>query len=97
MIYLLCNIKPEIFFVIGQFSRHNADPKIKYPKITKQVIWYLKDIIHLGIIYDRITKIKKSQLFYRLVSYVNNNYTSNLEDYKSMIKHCFFINEKVIS
>lgn len=42
LIYLACGMRPNIPFVIGQLSKHNADPRRKHPRATKRVIRYLK-------------------------------------------------------
>ena len=49
LIYLSCGTRPNIVFVIGQLSRHNSDPQIRYLRIVKQVLRYLKGTITLDI------------------------------------------------
>lgn len=38
LIYLLCNIKPNIVFVIGQLSKSNTNSRIGYFKVVKRVV-----------------------------------------------------------
>lgn len=96
LIYLLCGTRPNIAFVVSQLSRHNANPRIGYFKNTKQIIRYLKGIMHLSIVY-RAGINKKNQSLYSLVSYTNSNYANDPNDRKSMIRHCCFINGRVVS
>lgn len=54
----------------------------------------LKKWIHLGITYKN-SNVNKISL-YKLIKYVNDNYTSNSKDYNSVIRHNFFINGAII-
>lgn len=49
--------------------------------------------MHLQITY-KANKIKL--MAYELTKYINNNHPRNIEDYKSMMKYCFFINKVVV-
>lgn len=50
--------------------------------------------MHLGIIY-RAGKVKL--LLYKPIEYTDSNYAEDLEDCKSMIGYCFFVNRVVVS
>ena len=101
LIYLSYSIKPDILFIVGQLSKRNNHPSIGYLRAANQVIYYLKDIMHLGIIYDTNNspthKAINRQPLYGLVGYTNNNYAGNPEDQKSMIGYYFFSNKAVVS
>ena len=47
--YLSCRTHPDTAFVVGQLSCHNSDPRARHLWIAKQVLWYLKETITLGI------------------------------------------------
>lgn len=49
--YLSCGSQPDIFFVIGQLSKRNADPQAGHLKVVKQDMQYLKGIIYVGLVY----------------------------------------------
>ena len=61
--YLLCDIRFYITFAIGQLSKYNLDPKVDNIKVIKKIVHYLKDTMHLRLIYrvyikdERRTKI----------------------------------------
>lgn len=42
LMYLSCGTRPDIAFVVGQLSRHNADPRVGHMRAAKRVIRYLK-------------------------------------------------------
>lgn len=48
-IYLSCETRPDIAFVIGQLSCHNSDLRIEHLCIVKLVLHYLKKTITLDI------------------------------------------------
>lgn len=66
---------------------------MRYFKIAKRVLRYLKKIIYLKITYG--TDKAKTSL-YNLIRYVDSNYVNNLEDYKSIIRQYLFVNRAVI-
>lgn len=86
--------------MVGQLSKQNADPRVGHLKAVKRVIWYLKDTIHLSIIYGAKSSPSQEtsdrQLQYKLVGYINSNYASDPEDQKWIMRHCFFINGEVV-
>lgn len=51
--YLLYDTKPDILFVIRLFNKHKIDFKKDYIQVLKDIIWYLKKIIALGLIYNK--------------------------------------------
>ena len=87
LIYLACGIRPDIAFVVGQLSRHNADPRRGYIQVAKKVTRYLCSIMEMGFVYRRKIKkcIPKNPLLYGLSSFVDSNFASNFEDQKSVM------------
>lgn len=74
--------------MVSQLNKHNSDPKISNMKIAKKVVRYLKDIMHLGLVYGAQTKDKRetkvwiaSSLF-GLVVYGNSSYAGDPKDTK---------------
>ena len=53
LMYLSCNTKPDISFIVGQLSRHNADPRKGHFRATKRVVRYLKRTIEMGLIFGQ--------------------------------------------
>ena len=60
----------------------------------KRVIRYLKGTIKIGLIFSRelAEQLLRDSLSYRLVRYVDNNFAGDLEDQKSVMGYCFFLN-----
>lgn len=89
--YLACETRPDIVFVVGQLSRHNLDPQVGHLCITKQVIKYLRKTITLGIIQgnDLVGHRQKKYGLLGIVSYANSNYAGDRKDKKSIIGYCF--------
>ena len=81
-------------------SCHNADPQIRYLRIVKQVLHYLKKMIMLGI------KLKNDLAGYQLEEkyrelgvgeYVNRSYASNLGAKKLITRYCFFFRRAIVT
>lgn len=78
----MCKTKPNITFAIGQLSKYNSDSKTVYKKVVKKVIYYLKNIMHLGFVYRTYAKNKgetKTLIIFfllRLIRYIDNNIIS---------------------
>lgn len=81
---------------MGQLSGQNADLRVNHFKTAKQVMRYLKNKMYLSIIYGAGTN-EENQSLYGLVGYANNNYAGDPEDCKSVMGHCFFLNDGVVS
>lgn len=101
--YLSCGTRPDIAFAVGQLSKHNSDPRIGHIKAAKKVVYYLKGIIHLGLIYRAKAKDKgetkapiTSSLF-GFIGYGDSSYVGNPEDKKSVMGSCYFINGAIVS
>ena len=82
LMYLSCGTRPDILFVVGQLSRHNADPRKRHLRATKKVVRYLKGIIEMGLIFGRESaeRLPKDPLPYGLVGYADSNFAEDLKD-----------------
>ena len=49
--YLSCNIKSDITFIINYLSQNCYNPQLKHFKAVKQVLYYLNNILNFNIIY----------------------------------------------
>lgn len=93
LIYLLCNIRSNLVFIIGHLSKRNRNLKINFLKVVKQVLKYLKRTMYLEITY----KAGKLKIFlYKPTRYANSNYIRDLEDCKSVIEYYFLINRIIV-
>ena len=72
-------------------------------KIAKKVIYYLKRIMYLGLIYGDHFKDKKKTLtpitssLFGLIGYGDSSYTRDFENKKSIMRYYYFINRAIIS
>lgn len=97
--YLVCGTKPDIFFVVGQFSRHNTNPKKVYFQIVKRVVWYLCGTIEIDLIYGQKlnNQIPKEPLSICLISFADSSFAGDSEKQKSVRSYYFFFNKAVVS
>lgn len=93
LIYFACDIKPNIAFIIKQLSKDNTNLRKSYLQLTKRRIQYLKEIIQLGLVYDKKSD-KTSPInppSYCFLYYGKNNFIGYLKNQKSVIKHYFIL------
>ena len=57
LIYLLFDTRLNITFALRDLSKQNTNLRVKYLKIVKQVLKYLKETMYLGITY-RVSEVK---------------------------------------
>ena len=103
LMYLSCETRPNISFVVGQLSKQNANPRMRHLKATKWVVRYLKGTMHLGLTYgahpqsEKKAKAPASPPPFGLIGYANSNYAGDPEDRKLIMGHCFFIHGALVS
>lgn len=87
LIHLLCSIRPDIVFVVGQLSRHNADPRKRHFRVAKQVVRYLKQTAKRRLIFgqESTKRLLKDPPSYRLVDYIDRNFAKDPKDQKSVM------------
>ncbi len=56
LMYLLCGTRPDIAYVVGQLSRHNADPRKDHHQVAKRVVKYLKGTMEIGLTFNQEKK-----------------------------------------
>ena len=94
--YLSCGTRPDIAFIVGQLSRHNADPRVGHLRAVKRVVRYLKGTMHLGLVFQRgmigtSPNGHKHPSPFGLLGYADSNFAGDPEDRKSVMGYCFFI------
>ena len=105
MIYLSFITWQDITYVVGQLSKQNADLRIGYLKVTKRVVQYLKDIIHLRLTYESHSKSKKEekpktlarQSIFGLIRYINSNYIGDCKNKLLVMRYYIFIDKAIMS
>ena len=103
LMYLLCGTRPDIFFAVRQLNKYNADLQIGHMKAAKKVICYLKNIMHLGLIYngnlkyEGKAKVLITPSLFGLIRYENSSYARDPEDRKFVMGYYYFINRAIIS
>ena len=98
LIYLSYGTRPDILFIVGQLSRHNADSKKRHLRAAKRVVRYLKGTIKMGLIFGRESaeRLPRDPLPYGLVGYADSNFAGDPEDRKSVMGYFFFLNGAVV-
>lgn len=103
LMYLSYGTRPDIAFAVGQLSKHNADPQAGHMKAAKRIVRYLKGTIHLGLIYgshpkdEGDTRAPNAPSPFGLIGYGDSSYAGDLEDRKSVMGYCYFINGAIVS
>lgn len=82
LMYFSCGTRPDISFVVGQLSRHNADPRKGHLRAVKRVVRYLKGTIEMGLIFGResVERLPRDPSPYGLVGYADSNFVGDLKD-----------------
>lgn len=96
--YLICRTRPDIAFAVGRLSKYNTDPHKGHLKVANRVVGYIKDIIYRELVYGQRLDGSSSTSPgpYSLVGYRDSNYAGDLEDKKSVIGYCFFLNNAIV-
>lgn len=76
-IYLVYKMRPNIAFVVEKFSKHNTNSRKDHLQAAKKIIHYLKNMIHLELVYRKCSDRSFSILLvlYDLIKYSNSNFT----------------------
>lgn len=98
LMYLIYGTRLDIAFVVGQFSKHNADPRKGYLQVAKRVVRYLKGTMDMGLIFSQeiANCLPRKPPSYSLVDYADSNCAGDLEDRKSVMGYCFSLNGVVV-
>ncbi len=67
-------------------------------RVAKRVVRYLKGTMNMGLIYGQeiANCLPREPPPYDLVGYADSNFTGDLEDRKSVMGYCFFLNGAVV-
>ncbi len=99
LIYLTCGRRPDIAFIVGLLSRHNADSKKDHLRAAKRVVRYLEGTMQLGLLYGRTSDGRSPTLPppYGLIGYADSNFAGDPKDRKLVMENSFFLNGAVVS
>lgn len=93
LMYLACEIRLDIAFVVGKLTRHNSNHHMGHICIDKQTLQYLKGTRSMRIVWGRNPTNHRDDQIYNslsLVSYANSSYAGDVDDRKSVNGYCFF-------
>ena len=82
-----------------QLSHYNLDPRIGHLHIVKRVLYYLKDIIILGVEWGNHPADDKAGEKYGemgVIGYTDGSYAGDIKDRKSITKYYFFLGGGII-
>ena len=94
LMYLACGRKPNIAFVVGQLSKHNADPRKGHLKAAKKVVRYMNGTMQMKLMFGQTLTNPPP---YSLTGYADSNFAGDPADQKSVMRYCFFLNRAVVS
>lgn len=99
LMYLSCGTRPDIAFVVGQLSRHNADPRKGHLQAAKRVVRYFRGTMEMGLVFGQelSNRLPRDPPPYGLIGFADSNFAGDLGDRKSVMGYCFFLNEAVVS
>ena len=99
LMYLAFGTRPDIAFVVGQLSKHNVDPRKSHLLAAKGVVRYLCGTMEMGLIFGREpnNRLPRDPPLYSLIGCADSKFAGDLEDRKSVIGYCFFLNRAVVS
>lgn len=98
LMYLLCGTRLDIAFAVGQLSKHNLDCRAGHIKVAKKVMRYLKEMIHLGLVYESSqSKASASYSLFDPVGYEDTSYAGDSENGQSVMGYCYFLNRAIVS
>ena len=81
LIYLGCGTWLGITFIIGQLSRHNLDLQAGYLCIAKQVLWYLRRVSTVEIVWEKdLVDNREKYKSYRIIGYADSSYARDIND-----------------
>jgi hypothetical protein len=90
LMYLANNIRPDIAFAVNCLARHSAAPTMHHWNSIKNILWYLNDIIDLGLFFQRNQESD-------LIEYVDPDYLSDPQNGRSQKGFVFLHRGTVIS
>ena len=74
--YLVCDTRPDISFVVECLSQNNKDSQVGHLKTAKKVLQYLKEMSQMCIKYEQLIYTNIHDLL--LHDYADSNYTRDL-------------------
>ena len=95
LMYLACDIRPDISFIVGCLSQNNRDSWVGHLKTAKKVLWYLKETSQMCIKYEQLICTNNHNLL--LHNYADSNYTGDLLNQKLTMSYYFYINNGVVT
>lgn len=63
--WLAIHVSPDLGYLIGVFSWFGNNPRSKYIKLLKHIIWYVFETLDLGVKSDRKTDMPNDVAGYK--------------------------------
>ena len=95
LMYLVCDTRSDISFVVECLSQNNRDSQVGYLKTVKKVLQYFKEMSQMCIKYEQLIYTNIHNLL--LHSYTDSNYTEDLLNWKLTMSYCFYVNNDVVT
>ena len=95
LMYLVCDMRPDISFIVRYLSQNNKDSWVGHLKAVKKVLQYLKEMSWICIKYKQLICTKIYNLL--LHDYTDSYYIKDLLNQKLTMSYCFYINNSVVA
>lgn len=97
--YLVRMTRPDIVFIVGLLSKHNANHRQGHLRASNIVVKYLKKTIQIGLIFgpaNATRRLPQDPAPSDPIGYVDINFAGDSEDCKSVKGYYFFLNSAVV-
>ncbi|XP_050889869.1 uncharacterized mitochondrial protein AtMg00810-like [Lathyrus oleraceus] len=88
----LCNIKPDICYVVGMVSRFMSKPKWSHYQVAVKILRYIKGTLKYGVLFPFGLETDSE-----LMSYSDSNWCGDIVDRKSTFWCCDCMSSSVAS
>ncbi len=89
LMYVAIHTQLDIIFALNQLSQYLSDSAEHHEHVLKKLMWYVRFIIDLDIMY----KVSESM---KLVEYFDSNYVSDRLDCKSILIYIYMLDEESV-
>ena len=96
--YLIHGMRPNITLAVRQLSKHNVDSRKSHLQEAKKVVQYFHRVMELGLIHGQELNswMHRDPTPYGLLGFADSNFARDSEDWKLVIRYCFFFTGAIV-
>jgi len=84
--------RPDLSQAVSMVSRYIHDPARGHWEVVKWTLWYIKDTIDVGLVFEKDTMGKQE-----CIRYVNSYYAGDLDKGQSIMGYVFTLSQILVS